>query len=363
MISQLRPLVAEVLAAQVKAHAVPSVCERFGLAPGREREAGDGKSRYVLTRLKALSDERVLKIAKQVVETYPDANLAQAIEALELDGHLITDVTRLHLAQALDARDTVALMAAHFDPARQLSGYGHAIRYDWPNSQSLERLGFMACSQAVLFAFLEDVLDPLRRDEAGQAAIAESLNPILARDGYALRPSGAKSGYPVYVVEELPSGGAPADALISDELVAFNEAGVHEAWRKALERRSADPEGAVTAAKSLLETVSKHILDAAGRTYGASDDLPKLYHAAAECLALAPSQQSEAVLKAVLGNCQAVVGGIAGMRNRLSDSHGQGRSHVKPSPRHAELAVNLAGSMAMFMIATWHERPSAWAEA
>jgi hypothetical protein len=29
---------------------------------------------------------------------------------------------------------------------------------------------------------------------------------------------------------------------------------------------------------------------------------------------------------------------------------------VKPAPRHAELAVNLAGSMATFLIATWEGR-------
>jgi len=32
---------------------------------------------------------------------------------------------------------------------------------------------------------------------------------------------------------------------------------------------------------------------------------------------------------------------------RLGDSHGKGRSPVKPAPRHAELAVNLAGAMAL----------------
>jgi hypothetical protein len=29
---------------------------------------------------------------------------------------------------------------------------------------------------------------------------------------------------------------------------------------------------------------------------------------------------------------------------------------VKPKPRHAELAVNLAGTMASFLVATWREQ-------
>jgi len=362
MKSQLRPLVADVLA-QLKAHALPSVCERFGLAPGQEREAfTNGKTRYVLARLNALSDEQVLNVAREVVTAYPDAKLSEGIEVLEQDGHLITDVTRLHLATAFEGfdlggeRDTADLLARHFDPTSKLSGYRHAIRYSWSNAEALERLGFMSCSQAVLFAFLEDVLDPLRRDEAGQIALAGALNPILARDGYALRPSDVKSGYRVYLVQELPAGAGPADDLISKQLEVYDERGVHEAWRKALERRRTDPDGAITAAKTLLEAVCKHILDSESKTYGPFDDLPKLYHAAAERLDLAPSQQSETVLKAVLGSCQAVVGGLAGMRNRLGDSHGQGRDHIKPGPRHAELAVNLAGALAMFMVSTWHDR-------
>ena len=36
--------------------------------------------------------------------------------------------------------------------------------------------------------------------------------------------------------------------------------------------------------------------------------------------------------------------------------HGKGRLPVKPKARHAELAVNLAGTMAMFLISTWVER-------
>ncbi|MYG04596.1 MAG: abortive infection family protein, partial [Acidobacteriia bacterium] len=67
-------------------------------------------------------------------------------------------------------------------------------------------------------------------------------------------------------------------------------------------------------------------------------------------------QHTEPVFKNILGNCQSVVGNLAAIRNKLGDAHGQGRRQVRPRPRHAELAVNLAGSMAMFLISTWSER-------
>jgi hypothetical protein len=111
-------------------------------------------------------------------------------------------------------------------------------------------------------------------------------------------------------------GVQPADELISAALISFDESGVHHAWTKALGRRGEDPEGALTAAKTLLETVCKHIIDEAGGTYGDNDDLPKLYIAAAECLNLAPSQHTEKVFKSILGNCQSVVGLLASLRNR-----------------------------------------------
>jgi hypothetical protein len=179
----------------------------------------------------------------------------------------------------------------------------------------------------------------------------------LERDGYKLSKAGAVSGYPVFRVTGtgLPDS-HPADELISQVLSSFDERGVHTAWEKALSRRSADPDGAITAAKTLLETVCKHILDEAGEAYGENDDLPKLYKAAAVHLNLAPSQHTEETFKVILGSCEQVVGRLAAIRNKLGDAHGQGRTRFRPSPRHAELAVNLAGTMAMFLVSTWNAR-------
>jgi hypothetical protein len=47
---------------------------------------------------------------------------------------------------------------------------------------------------------------------------------------------------------------------------------------------------------------------------------------------------------------------LAAIRNRVGDAHGQGRRPVKPKSRHAELAVNLAGTMASFLVSTWMDR-------
>ena len=156
-----------------------------------------------------------------------------------------------------------------------------------------------------------------------------------------------------------PGGEAPGDARVAEALTLLNSTAVHAAWQTALERRVSDPDGAITSARTLLETVCKHILDAARVQYDSAADLPKLYRLTAETLSLAPSQQTEPILKQVLGGCTAVVEGIGAMRNKLGDAHGKGEAEAKPGPRHAELAVNLAGAVATFLMDSWEQQRDA----
>jgi hypothetical protein len=149
---------------------------------------------------------------------------------------------------------------------------------------------------------------------------------------------------------------APADKLVSDVLEKFDAEHVGAAWKKALERRTTDPEGAITSARTLLESMCKHILDEESIAYDDKDDLPKLYRKTAERLNIAPSQHTEEVFKMILGGCTAVVEGLGTLRNRLSDAHGKGKIAARPAPRHAELAVNLSGALAMFVLSTCEER-------
>lgn len=149
---------------------------------------------------------------------------------------------------------------------------------------------------------------------------------------------------------------SPADALAFTAITQLSSQYVSEIWEKAIEHRMEDPEAAITAARTLLESVCKNVLDDLGVAYEDSFNLPKLYKITTEQLNLAPSQYTEKVFKQILGGCQAVVEGLGSVRNKLSDAHGKGRKPVKPSPRHAELAVNLAGTMATFLIKTWEKR-------
>jgi hypothetical protein len=146
----------------------------------------------------------------------------------------------------------------------------------------------------------------------------------------------------------------PSDTTISDGLKSFDEDGVHAIWAKALERRKSDPEGAITMARTLMESVCKHILDSSNVVYDKDKtELPDLYKLTSKELNIAPSQHTTEVFKQILGGVASVVNGLGALRNRLGDAHGKGKAQIRPAQRHAQLAVNLAGATALFLIETW----------
>jgi hypothetical protein len=128
---------------------------------------------------------------------------------------------------------------------------------------------------------------------------------------------------------------------------------VREVWERAQARRSDDPNGAITLARTLLETVCKHILDDEGVEYDEGDELPRLYRLTAETLQIAPNDATEDAFRRIFGACTSIVESVGTIRNRMGDAHGRGAGAVRVEPRYARLAVNLSGAMATFLVETW----------
>jgi hypothetical protein len=133
---------------------------------------------------------------------------------------------------------------------------------------------------------------------------------------------------------------------------------VTKAWQAALGKVSSDPEGAITATRTMLESICKHICDERAAAYDDGWDLARLYKAAASSMEIAPDQHSEQIIKQILTGVTTVVAGLAAMRNTLSDAHGKGKRSVRPAPRHAKLAVNSGFAIAGFLIDTHVEKKS-----
>lgn len=59
----------------------------------------------------------------------------------------------------------------------------------------------------------------------------------------------------------------------------------------------------------------------------------------------------------------AVANGLAALRNAFGDAHGKAPNAPKPAARHADLAINLAGTLATFLMATYEDRYARGSEA
>lgn len=160
------------------------------------------------------------------------------------------------------------------------------------------------------------------------------------------------------VLDALAEQPSPVDEAVVVALGRLGSDHVTDAWRRALVRRESDPEAAITAARSMLESVLKTILDDRRVSYDDGLELPRLFKLVQGELGLAPNDQTEDQFRAVLGACATIVQGIGSIRNKVGDAHGRGRSSYRAVPRHAGLAVNLAGAMAVFLIDTAEQHAS-----
>lgn len=197
-------------------------------------------------------------------------------------------------------------------------------------------------------AALCQVLDPreFMDSEHNEEEATEYVNARLKYDGYevVLDNGLAKirdlSG--VSVTCEHPFQGPEKEGhLFIDEQIRKAETKIKEG----------DYDGAITNARSLLEAVLTEleaILDENPPQY--DGDLPRLYKRVQNLLNLEPSRPDiEGPLKQVLSGLVSIVGGIAGLSNRMGDRHV--RSY-KPAKHHAVLVVNTAKTMANFLFET-----------
>lgn len=368
----LRELVIAELAL-TKANDLPATCLRFGLATGTPHEAFLGKLKYVQQRLAAVPTTRVIAIGKELAAENENFALSELLAKLdETHEPQVTKLTRRRLVALFDGAplttevEELELIKSIWPIGQMRTPTGeltleeyisqHYIRHnDMTSRELLEVLGLLTCSHAQLSRFLSTITSPEYQTAEFQKQLAAKIDALLHPDGYSLVVTRKISGSPYFEIRRTPSG-APSDATISAALAKFDPTHVHQRWEVAMDRRSSDPSGAITIARTLLEDVCKWILSEAAEKWEEADDLPKLYRRLAKILKLAPDDHTEQVFRQILGSCQSVVESLGALRNKLSDAHSPGPKRARPLPRHAELAVNLAGAMATFLVSTWLAR-------
>ncbi len=375
-LNPLREAIIHLVSCQ-SANDVPDICSRHGLGAGDTEESFKSKAKYVQRRLTGLPGSDLILTAQKLLQEFESFQLSEELnKVLELHEKRISELTRRRIIGVFQGRPFSTEFrdidfADRVFPLKDMKSQwwnhsGHNTMYDdffqatvrnddWSNDDIAEALGLLTCSQRQFFRFLEALTDPICQTPEVQAELHGLINGHLEHDGYRLVIEGKMSGSPVYVVRA--SGNqSPANDDISNVLKSFDADTVHARWTGAMDRQLTDPEGAITLARTLLEDVCKWIIVEANETYQEKDDLPILYKTLSRILNIAPDNHTEAIFKQILGSCQSIVESLGALRNKISDAHSLGPKRVRPAARHAQLAVNLSGSMASFLVLTWNER-------
>lgn len=166
----------------------------------------------------------------------------------------------------------------------------------------------------------------------------EKINEILSFDGFELRISGKK--YKIYSLE---------DEIKPETLLELKDDFLTEQIRKCDDKiKSGDFDGAITNARTMVETIIKYILSKNNKEYEYKGDIVDGYKEIKGLLKLNPSEPKYPdYIKKMLSGLISIVDGLAETRNKMSDSHAR---RQKPEKHHAKLAVNSAKTLSEFLI-------------
>lgn len=151
-------------------------------------------------------------------------------------------------------------------------------------------------------------------------------------------------------------GDAPISFSVSTLLNGDDYAEIRSTWNKMLIRLPSDHEGAITLARSMVESTLQYILAEDDVAVTNSDDLPSLYKKVAGTLNLSPGGHEEAEFKMILSGLTTSIHGITRLRNLYGDAHGKSTPKYRIEHRHAELAVNLAGTLCTFLLESYKRK-------
>ncbi len=139
--------------------------------------------------------------------------------------------------------------------------------------------------------------------------------------------------------------------LVADLAQQADWLNVQEVLTMAAAEAYADPAGAITASRSAIESVCKHICNERHIQYRDSDDLSTLYKKTTRTLNLAPEQHGDdGAVRQTLQGAVTVVAGLAALRNALGDAHGKGKGVPGAPETFAILAVNMATGITRLLL-------------
>lgn len=211
--------------------------------------------------------------------------------------------------------------------------------------------------EKVLPRIMEAAADP--RDFTSEpdrhTAVLDHLNRVLRYDGFELQQQGLRvrlitAGHGTPVVEQL-SGMA--------ETISFDT--VRRDLDRALSSLETDPEDAITAACSTIESVCRSVLIELGEPLPAKKDVQGLFNAVKRPLGLSPDRSDldsriADDVRTTLGGLATVIQGIGALRTHAGDAHGRERGYTRVDARIGRLSIHAASTVALFLIETWQRK-------
>jgi hypothetical protein len=174
--------------------------------------------------------------------------------------------------------------------------------------------------------------------------VVDYLNQFLEFDGYMLLKRNK-----VYKLSALEEETVTFEHTILENNAPNVEFIREQIYKCKSKMAAGDHDGTITNARSLLEAV---LLELEETITGVSPiyngDLNQLYKRVQKLLNLEPGRKDISnSLKQILTGIISIVGGIAPLRNKMSDSHAR---TYKPAEHHAKLAVNSVQTICMFFL-------------
>lgn len=150
----------------------------------------------------------------------------------------------------------------------------------------------------------------------------------------------------------------PIVSAFSAAIQALDLDTVQRDLQRALDSAERDPEDAVTAACSVVESVCRSILIESNLDLPAKQDISGLYRAVREPLGLSPTKEGlpDAIAEDVrntLSGLITAVQSIGALRTHGGDAHGRERGFKRVDARIARLAIHSARAVSLFLIETW----------
>lgn len=206
----------------------------------------------------------------------------------------------------------------------------------------------------VLPRIIEAVADPrdFIHEPERHTVVVEYLNRALSFDGFEVQQQGGR----MRLVEA--GKGAPVLSELAglSEVIDFDT--VSRDLDRALASVSTDPEDAVTAACSTVESVCRSILVELGAPLPSKKDVQGLYNAVKQPLGLSPDRSDIDPLihhdvRQVLSGLATVIGGVGALRTHGGDAHGREKGFERVDARIARLSIHAASTITLFLIETW----------